>query len=310
MVILPNERELLEKRLMELDAQLKNIDGPDSDSPVLERANLRITLSREYIELANRLQDLKASLDQQARDRNRLGEGSAVTEPGAVRNRLLARLSAGDRERLLSRMQRVDLRFKQVLYRYQAPIDYVYFPNRGTASALAIMNDGRAIELVQIGNEGLVGASALLCENVSPSEIVIQLAGDAWRIRTETLRNEIRHDGPLRELLLRYHAALTIQISQSVACNGLHSVQERCCRWLLMTHDRMESDTFPLTHEFLGIMLGVRRSSISEVLHPLGQQGLIRSKRGEITILDRAGLERKSCECYRKVTEEFHRLLV
>jgi CRP-like cAMP-binding protein len=123
------------------------------------------------------------------------------------------------------------------------------------------------------------------------------------------LKREAGKDGPLRRLLRRYNKAFLTQVSQSVACNGLHPIQQRCCRWLLITLDRMDSDVVPLTHEFLGIMLGVRRSSVTEVLGPLSEKGLINNSRGTITILDRAGLEKLSCECYRKVKNEFDRLL-
>jgi len=206
-------------------------------------------------------------------------------------------------------MRPVSLDFKQILYRYRAPIDYAYFPSRGAASAVTIMDDGSAIEVATIGNEGMVGNSVLVAGDESPTEFIVQIAGDALRMDSNTLKQEAGREGPFRRLLLRYNAAYFLQVSQSVACNGLHTVQQRCCRWLLITLDRMESNVVPLTHEFLGIMLGVRRASITEVLRPLHEQGLVNNSRGAITILDRLGLENLSCECYRKVKDEFDRVL-
>jgi CRP-like cAMP-binding protein len=224
-------------------------------------------------------------------------------------NRLLARLPRAEYQRLVARMQPVSLEFKQVLYKYQAPIDYVYFPIRGTASALTIMQDGSAIEVATVGNEGVVGLAVLLAGKTSPNEVIIQIAGDALRMGADVLEQDAGHDGPLRRLLLLYQTAFMSQVSQSVACNGLHPVHQRCCRWLLMTRDRMDTDEVPLTHEFLAIMLGVRRSSVTEVLGPLHEQGLVSNHRGTINILDRQGLEKTACECYRKVQDEFERLL-
>jgi CRP-like cAMP-binding protein len=150
---------------------------------------------------------------------------------------------------------------------------------------------------------------ALLADKMSINEVIIQIAGDALRMDVDVLEQEAGRDSPLRRVLLLYHTAFLTQVSQSVACNGLHPIQQRCCRWLLMTHDRMDSDEVPLTHEYLGIMLGVRRASVTEVLGPLHDKGLVNNGRGAITILDRAGLEKLSCECYRKVKDEFDRLL-
>ncbi len=224
-------------------------------------------------------------------------------------NLFLARLPPAEYQRLAARMRPVNLGFKQVLYKYRGPIDYVYFPISGATSALTLMEDGSAIEVATIGNEGVVGMSVLFAGNASANEIIVQIEGEALRMDVEVLEHEAGKDSPLHRLLLRYSMALLTQISQSVACNGLHPIQQRCCRWLLTTLDRMESNVVPLTHEFLGIMLGVRRASVTEVLRSLHEQGLVNNRRGTITILDRQGLEKLSCECYRKVKEEFDRLL-
>ena len=224
-------------------------------------------------------------------------------------NELLARLPDAEFQRVVARMRHVVLDFKQVLYEARSSIDEVYFITRGTASALTVLNDGNAIEVATIGKEGVVGLGALLASKVSPHRVIVQIAGEALRLSADALEQEARDDGPLRRLLLRYHTAFLSQVSQSVACNGLHPIQQRCCRWLLMTRDRIESDSMPITHEFLGIMLGVRRSSVTDVLRPLHEQGLIVNDRGTITIRDRQAIEELSCECYQTVKDDFDRLL-
>jgi CRP-like cAMP-binding protein len=225
-------------------------------------------------------------------------------------NLLLARLPPAESQRLLAKMRPVALEFKQVLHKFRCPIEYVYFPMRGAASAVTIMEDGSAIEVATIGNEGVVGHSILDGDDdASPNDIIMQIAGSAFRMDAGTVKQEAGKDGPFRQVLLRYNKAFVTQISQSVACNGLHSIQQRCCRWLLITLDRMESNVMPLTHEFLGVMLGVRRSSVTEVLGLFNEKGLVSTGRGTITILDRTGLEKLTCECYRKVKDEFDRLL-
>jgi CRP-like cAMP-binding protein len=224
-------------------------------------------------------------------------------------NQLLARLPAAERERLVAQMTPVSLEFRQSIYRQRAPMEHAYFPSRGAISALTVMSDGSAIEVATIGNEGMAGIGLLVNGDESINEVIVQIAGDALRMDARAFRQEAEADGPLRRLLLRYNLAYLKQISQSVACNGLHPVQQRCCRWLLITLDRMESNVVPLTHEFLAIMLGVRRASVTEVLRPLHEQGLVNNSRGAITILDRAGLEKLACECYRWVRDETERLL-
>ncbi len=228
--------------------------------------------------------------------------------PSSAENRLLARLPKDEYDRLLPRLQAVPFEFKQVVYHARSPIDYVYFPRRGTLSALTRMADGSAIEVATIGNEGMVGLMAFIGATTSPNEVIVQVPGDGLRMKAEVLQEEANRDGPLRRLLVLYHTAFHTQVSQSVACNGLHPILKRCCRWLLMTHDRVHSDDLHLTHEFLAIMLGVQRSSVTEVLQPWREQGLIYNGRGKIKVIDRKGLEAASCECYRSVQDEFDRL--
>jgi CRP-like cAMP-binding protein len=234
-------------------------------------------------------------------------QGTAM--PTHSGNQLLTRLPAAERKRVVARMRPAKLEFKQVLYKARAPITTVYFPNSGTASAITVMEDGSAIEVATIGKEGVVGLSVLLGGKTSPNEVIIQIAGDALAMDADVLEQEAAQDSPLRRLLLLYSTAYQTQVSYSVACNGLHAIQQRCCRWLLMTHDRMDSDSMPLTHEFLGVMLGVRRASVTEVLGPLHEMGLVNNSRGTIKVVDRDGLEKLACECYRKVKDEFDRLL-
>lgn len=224
-------------------------------------------------------------------------------------NQLLARLPRDDYSMLLPRMQPVSLKLKQILYEARSRIDQAYFPISGVVCALIFMENGSTIEVASIGSEGMVGCPAFLRPETSLTQVVVQVAGDALRLRADTLGEEAARDGPLRRLLLAYQSAFLCQVSHGVACNGLHSVQQRCCRWLLMTQDRVPNDILPLTHELLAVMLGVRRASVSEVLRPLQEGGLIRSRRGKIAILDRAGLEASCCECYQTLNGEFDRLL-
>lgn len=233
---------------------------------------------------------------------------SKSTSASAPANRLLALLPPSDYQRLLPYLQDVRLPRKQLIYRVRAPIDYVYFPSFGVVSAMTIMEDGTAIEVATIGNEGMSGLSAFIGGIWSPYEVMVQVEGEGVRMPADKLKQEVSKDGALRQLLILYHAAFSTQVSYSVACNGLHKIEQRCCRWLLMTADRVGSDILPLTHEFLAIMLGVRRPSLTEVLQSLQDRGLIHNKRGVITVVDRAKLEATSCECYRSVLKEFTRL--
>jgi CRP-like cAMP-binding protein len=231
---------------------------------------------------------------------------AAPAPPG---NRLLARLPPQEYQRLLPLLRLFPLEFNYVLNEPRSAIDYIYFPSRGVVSAVTLMEDGTVIEVATVGNEGMVGLSAFLGDEESPNRQIVQVPGESLRMGADDLRAETTQDTPLRRLLFRYNTAFFKQISQAVACNGLHRVQQRCCKWVLMTHDRAQSDEFPLTHEFLSHMLGVRRMSVTDVLKPLQDAGLIRNRRGWITVLNRPGLEAATCECYRSVQDAFDRLL-
>ncbi len=226
-----------------------------------------------------------------------------------LRNRLLARLPAEEYARLAPHLTPVPLEFNQSIYEFGAAIDYAYFPTRGVISAVATTEDGDAIEIATVGNEGMTGLPALIEPESSPSRLFVQVPGAATRIPAEALRREIQHESALRRILHRYQVAFMVQLAQSVACNGLHTIQQRCCRWLLITHDRVQDDVLPLTHELLAIMLGVRRPGITVVLQSLQARGFVEYSRGKIEVRNRQGLEAASCECYRVVKMHHDRLL-
>jgi hypothetical protein len=176
-------------------------------------------------------------------------------------------------------------------------------------SAVVVMRDGRMIEVATIGNEGMTGMPMPYQGLISPNRMFVQVPGEGLKIETRVLEREARRMPALQHSLARYQVAFQFQTSQSVACNGLHALRERCCRWLLMTHDRAAGDDFKLTHEFLGAMLGVRRPGVTQTLQELKEAGLLTYNRGEIQIIDRKGLEQQSCECYAAVSKEYAKLL-
>jgi CRP-like cAMP-binding protein len=229
--------------------------------------------------------------------------------PNPIKNRLLAALPQEEYKHLLPHMEAVSLTFKQVLYDVNEPIEYVYFPQNSVVSLLNIMENGQAVEVGTVGNEGMVGLPVFLGARTIPGQAFSQVPGEGMRMRSEVFKDQVTPGSPLHDLLHRYTQALFNQIAQSAACNRLHSIEERCCRWLLMTHDRVSSDVFPITHEFLSQMLGVRRASVSTVAAILQKAGFIRYVRGKMMILDREGLETSSCECHGIIKAEFDRLL-
>ena len=224
-----------------------------------------------------------------------------------INNRLLTALPRDEYERLLPNLETVSLAFKQVLYEPRETIDQIYFPNTGVVSLLTILEDGIAGEVGMVGNEGIVGVPLFLGVETMPFRSIVQVPGDAMRMKADVFKS--LQGNSLHDLLNRYTYALMLQISQSVVCNSYHSVEQRCCRWLLMTRDRVVSNQFPITQEFLSEMLGVRRASVTLVAGMLQKAELIRYSRGQMTILDGIGLEKASCTCYRVVKEEFDRLL-
>lgn len=225
-----------------------------------------------------------------------------------VKNQLLAVLPQEEYERLNAYMETVCLKLKQNLYLPNEPIEYIYFVNSGVASLLNLMEDGTAVEVATIGNEGMVGLPVFLGADRIPGQAMVQIPGDALRMKADVFKDKVTPGSPLHDLLQRYTQTLFNQIAQSAACNRLHSVEERMCRWLLMTQDRVGQNAFVLTQEFLSQMLGVRRPTVSIAASILQKAGLIRYSRGNITILDREGLENASCECYKIIQADFERL--
>ena len=225
------------------------------------------------------------------------------------RNALLAALGRAERARIVSLGRVVQLGLKDSLYEVNRPIRYVYFPLSGVLSLVTVLEDGRGVEIATVGNEGMVGLPAFLGARSIPGRAFSQVQGESLRIAAATFRKQVGPNSGLHDLLHRYAQALFNQISWSVACLRQHSIEQRCARWLLMTHDRVAGARFPLTQDFLALMLGVRRASVSEVASALQKAGLIKYVRGVMTILDRKRLEERSCECYRVVREAYRRLV-
>lgn len=203
----------------------------------------------------------------------------------------------------------VQLNARDPLYQAGGHIDDVYFPLDAVVSIVADMADGSVVEVGTVGREGMVGVAVLLRTDRSDHRVFVQIGGRALRLPAARLLDLIKVHDELDRLVYVYVQALMAQISRSAACNRAHSIDERTARWLLMTHDRVGSDHFDLTQEFLGQMLGVARPRVSTAAATLQRAGLIRYSRGRIEVLDRAGLEVASCECYRMITDEYHRLL-
>ena len=227
----------------------------------------------------------------------------------SVQNRLLAALPQEEYVRLEPRLENIPLAFKDTLYVPSRPIEYVYFPSNSVFSLITQMGNGAEIEVATLGNEGMLGLPVFLGSETTPLKAIVQIPGDALRMQVDVFKGEVIPGSSLHSLLQRYTQALFTQVSQSAACNCLHSVQQRFCRWLLMTYDRAGPSQFMLTQKFLALMLGVRRTGVSEVANRLQEEGLVRYSRGKMTILDPKGLESLSCECYRLVKQEFDRLL-
>jgi CRP-like cAMP-binding protein len=224
-------------------------------------------------------------------------------------NRLLSSLPRDVQIRLLPRMEKISFGLKQILYDAGQPIGHVYFPLSGVISLLITLKGGETVEVATTGNEGVVGTSLLLGTERSSFKAVCQVTGQALKMRADAFRRSVEEHPELGALVRRYAQALVDQIAQTTACNHVHSVQARMCRWLLMTHDRVGADEFHLTQEFLAQMLGVRRPSVTVAAGLLQKAGLIRYQRGRIRITDRPGLESGACECYETVRQEFDRLL-
>ena len=224
-------------------------------------------------------------------------------------NHLLAVLPAADRERLFSNLELTQLPLGDVLYESGSRLSHVYFPTDSIVSLLYVMEDGASAEIAVVGNEGIVGVSLFMGGETTPSRAVVQSAGHAYRLKAQLLKQEFNHIGPVMHLLLRYTQALITQMAQTAVCNRHHSVDQQLCRWLLLSLDRLPSNELTMTQELIANMLGVRREGVTEAAGNLQSAGLIEYHRGRISVLDRPGLEARSCECYAVVKKEFDRLL-
>jgi CRP-like cAMP-binding protein len=224
-------------------------------------------------------------------------------------NHLLAALPPSDYERLASHLELVPMRLGDVLYESGVQLRYVYFPTTSILSLLYVMEDGASAEIAIVGNEGILGISLFMGGETTPSRAVVQSAGHAFRLKAALLKNEFGRFGPTMHLLLRYTQALITQMSQTAVCNRHHSVDQQLCRWLLLSLDRLQTNELSMTQELIANMLGVRREGVTEAAGKLQNAGLISYQRGQITVLDRPGLEARSCECYQVVKTEFDRLL-
>jgi CRP-like cAMP-binding protein len=232
-----------------------------------------------------------------------------MPHPNQRTNRLLSLLSDDDYERLRPHLSLVTLEYRKSLYEASRPIEQVYFPTEGVASLVLTTSDGSSVEVGTIGSEGMVGLPICLGDREAPSSVYVQVPGTALQIDAAIFRGELAARPTLQLAMLRYAHAFFNQVAQSAACAHLHRAEQRCCRWLLMTRDRMPSGEFLLTQEFLGMMLGVRRTTVSDVMGSLQKAGLLRYRRGHVSILDHDALRQRACECYEISKLEFDRLL-
>jgi CRP-like cAMP-binding protein len=224
-------------------------------------------------------------------------------------NHLLNALPAEDYDRLIPHLEVIELGLGQVLYEPGVRLRHVYFPTTSIVSLLYVMENGASAEIAIVGNEGILGISLFMGGDTTPSRAVVQSAGYGFRLRAEALKHEFGRFGPTMHLLLRYTQALITQMAQTAVCNRHHSVDQQLCRWLLLSLDRLPSNELTMTQELIANMLGVRREGVTEAAGALQDAGLIHYRRGKITVVDRAGVEARSCECYQVVKREFDRLL-
>jgi CRP-like cAMP-binding protein len=224
-------------------------------------------------------------------------------------NKLLAALPESDWQRWLPNLEPVDMPLGAVLYEPGVTLSHVYFPTTAIVSLLYVMENGASAEIAVAGNEGIVGISLFMGGESTPSRAVVQSAGKAFRMKAQTLKDEFSRHGAVLPLLLRYTQALITQMAQTAVCNRHHSLDQQLCRWLLLSLDRLQGDQLVMTQELIANMLGVRREGVTEAALKLQKAGFITYSRGHITVLDRSGLERLTCECYAVVKKEYDRLL-
>jgi CRP-like cAMP-binding protein len=224
-------------------------------------------------------------------------------------NRLLAALPDAEWERWRPQLELVEMPLGKVLYESGSTLTHVYFPTSSIVSLLYVLEDGASAEIAVVGREGIVGISLFMGGASTPSRAVVQSAGQAFRLAANLMLQEFNRAGPVLHLLLRYTQALITQMAQTAVCNRHHSLDQQLCRWLLLSLDRLDSRELVMTQELIANMLGVRREGVTEAAGDLQKAGLIRYRRGHITVLDRPGLEQRTCECYAVVKKEYDRLL-
>jgi CRP-like cAMP-binding protein len=235
--------------------------------------------------------------------------GIPVNNPSPSQNHLLAQLPPAERGRWWPQLEYFDLPLGQVVYEAGSTLSHVYFPTTAIVSLLYVMESGASAEIAVVGNEGIIGISLFMGGESTPSRAVVQSAGSAFRLKAQLMKDEFDKAGPVLHLLLRYTQALITQMSQTAVCNRHHSLDQQLCRWLLLSLDRLQGNELVMTQELIANMLGVRREGVTEGALKLQKAGLIRYARGHITVLDREGLETRSCECYAVVKKEYGRLL-
>jgi CRP-like cAMP-binding protein len=226
-----------------------------------------------------------------------------------IQNHLLNALPPAEAQRWLPLLESVDMPLGWVLYESGGTLSHVYFPTTALVSLLNVMEDGASAEIAVVGNEGIVGISLFMGGESTPSRAVVQSAGKGLRLKATDMKEEFNRAGPVLHLLLRYTQALITQMAQTAVCNRHHSLDQQLCRWLLLSLDRLQGNELVMTQELIANMLGVRREGVTEAALKLQHAGLISYARGHITVLDRPGLEKRSCECYAVVRKEYDRLL-
>ena len=233
----------------------------------------------------------------------------SATLDNPKQNRLLTALPQDEYERLRANLQPVSFSLGEVVYGFAAQLDYVFFPTTSIVSLLYTMENGSSAEMGLTGNDGVVGIALFMGGGTMPNRAVVQSAGGAFKMKAKVLQTEFAQGGTFQRLLLRYTQALITQISQTAVCNRLHSVEQQLCRWLLLSHDRLNTDELVMTQELIADMLGVRREGVTVAAGRLQDDGAISYVRGRIQILNRDKLEATVCECYRVVKDELDRLL-
>ena len=224
-------------------------------------------------------------------------------------NRLLAALPPAEWARWLPQLEATDMPLGQVLYESGRTLDHVYFPTTAIVSLLYVMENGASAEIAVVGREGLVGISLFMGGGSTPSRAVVQSAGRGFRLPAQAMKEEFNQAGPVMHLMLRYTQALITQMAQTAVCNRHHTLDQQLCRWLLLSLDRLPGNELQMTQELIANMLGVRREGVTSAALGLQHAGLIRYARGRISVLDRPGLEQRTCECYAVVKREYDRLL-